>query len=242
MASGWIVKRNNKELGPFSAAQLKKLVEMGTLRPTDLIRKEESGKFVKAEKVKGLFDAAPPNGSAKKQSGSKPQEILVAEVVEVIDEEPIVLAAEPEPIEAYDPGDYETDFEDDYEDYAGGGFDDYEDYDDYEARAPRRSRAPNRRPAARRRSAPKKSSVRKVKKKANDEEDGPWQLLFGGVLLIGVGIFLFFLLRDYKIVGVGLIPWTLMLLDYIGGRWAVLIFFVLGGIAMIVDAIRKFAR
>ena len=55
MAAGWIIKRSNKENGPFSAQQLKQFASSGKLKPEDLIRKEPGGKFVKANSVKGLF-------------------------------------------------------------------------------------------------------------------------------------------------------------------------------------------
>jgi hypothetical protein len=55
MAAGWIIKRNNKENGPFSAQQLKKLATSGKLKREDLIRKEPGGKFMQATAVKGLF-------------------------------------------------------------------------------------------------------------------------------------------------------------------------------------------
>lgn len=55
MATGWIIKRNNKENGPFSAQQLKKFATSGKLKPDDWIRKESGNKFQKAQSVKGLF-------------------------------------------------------------------------------------------------------------------------------------------------------------------------------------------
>lgn len=55
MAAGWIIKRNDKENGPFSAQQLKKLATSGKLKREDLIRKEPGGKFMRANAVKGLF-------------------------------------------------------------------------------------------------------------------------------------------------------------------------------------------
>lgn len=69
MAAGWIIKRNNKENGPFSAQQLKQFATSGKLKREDLIRKEPGGKFVKADTVKGLFpeeslEEADPGDSA----------------------------------------------------------------------------------------------------------------------------------------------------------------------------------
>lgn len=55
MAAGWIIKRSNKENGPFSAQQLKQFASSGKLKPDDLIKKEPGGKFVRAKSVKGLF-------------------------------------------------------------------------------------------------------------------------------------------------------------------------------------------
>jgi hypothetical protein len=69
MPAGWIIKRNNKENGPFSPQQLKQFASSGKLKPEDLIRKEPGGKFVKANSVKGLFpeeslEEADPSDSA----------------------------------------------------------------------------------------------------------------------------------------------------------------------------------
>ena len=55
MATGWIIKRNNKESGPFSPQQLKQLASSGKLKPEDLLRKEPGGKFQRANSIKGLF-------------------------------------------------------------------------------------------------------------------------------------------------------------------------------------------
>lgn len=55
MPAGWIIKRKDKENGPFSAQQLKAFATSGKLKPEDLIRKEPGGKFVRANSVKGLF-------------------------------------------------------------------------------------------------------------------------------------------------------------------------------------------
>ncbi len=55
MAAGWIIKRNDKENGPFSPQQLKQLASSGKLKPEHLIRKEPGGKFQPAKSIKGLF-------------------------------------------------------------------------------------------------------------------------------------------------------------------------------------------
>ena len=55
MATGWIIKRNDKENGPFSAQQLKKLATSGKLKPEDLVRKQPGGKYQRANSIKGLF-------------------------------------------------------------------------------------------------------------------------------------------------------------------------------------------
>ena len=65
MAAGWIIKRNNKENGPFSSQQLKQFAVAGKLKREDLIRKEPGGKFMPANSIKGLFpEEKPPEEEA----------------------------------------------------------------------------------------------------------------------------------------------------------------------------------
>lgn len=59
MASQWYCQHDGKEQGPFTAAQLRKLVEFGTLVPTDLVWRGDSPKKVLASNVSGLFPAKP---------------------------------------------------------------------------------------------------------------------------------------------------------------------------------------
>ena len=76
MATGWIIKRNNKENGPFSSQQLKKLAETGKLKPADLIRKEPGGKFQPAKAIKGLF----PEESADDDAGGDSEEFANVDI------------------------------------------------------------------------------------------------------------------------------------------------------------------
>jgi Predicted membrane protein len=55
MLKQFYVARNNKRLGPFSAAQLRRFAADGRLRPTDTVWKEGMEKPVAAAKVKSLF-------------------------------------------------------------------------------------------------------------------------------------------------------------------------------------------
>jgi S1-C subfamily serine protease len=54
----WFVRKNGKTHGPFTARQLKQLAEHRKLLSDDEVRKGESGEWLRAEKVKGLFPRA----------------------------------------------------------------------------------------------------------------------------------------------------------------------------------------
>jgi hypothetical protein len=79
MASRWIVKRGEKEGGPFTSPELRGLADSGQLRRTDLVTRQGSDRFVKAEEVKGL--AFPP--------ASEELEPGILKIVE--DEEPVIV-------------------------------------------------------------------------------------------------------------------------------------------------------
>ena len=61
--SQWYCRIDDHKSGPFSSDAMRKLAKDKKLRPTDLVRKGEDGKWVRASAVKGLF---PPtaDGSA----------------------------------------------------------------------------------------------------------------------------------------------------------------------------------
>ncbi len=233
MASRWIVKRNGKEQGPFTSPQLKSLADSGQLRRKDLVRKHDSERFVPAEEVKRLFDAPSDVSSNQQRSPTDPPAILVAELVEVIEDDP------PEVVEY----EYEEEADLDQDDEAKG---DADDYADYEASAARPRRSANRRPERgnhrRSRSTRTTPSKPRKPKTSGEEEDGPWQELFGGLVAIGIGVFLFIIIgpNGVEIRGWGIIVWVMMILNYIGGRWAILVFFILAGIACLWDAFKKF--
>ena len=63
MLEQYYVARNNKRVGPFSAAQLRQLAADGRLRPTDTVWKEGMDRPVPAAKVKSLFPALVPAAS-----------------------------------------------------------------------------------------------------------------------------------------------------------------------------------
>jgi hypothetical protein len=79
MASRWIVKRGEKEGGPFTSPELRGLADSGQLRRTDLVTRQGSDRFVKAEEVKGL--SFPP--------ASEELEPGIVKIVE--DEEPVIV-------------------------------------------------------------------------------------------------------------------------------------------------------
>lgn len=59
----WYVRRRDKELGPFTASQLKQLAYTGKLRATDLVRRSEMANWVTADRVQGLIASAPINAT-----------------------------------------------------------------------------------------------------------------------------------------------------------------------------------
>lgn len=60
MATDWYCKIADREVGPFSSKQLKKMAATGDIRPDDPIRQGSTGPWIAAYRVKGLFAAPPP--------------------------------------------------------------------------------------------------------------------------------------------------------------------------------------
>ncbi len=58
--SEWYYAKNDQQIGPVSAAQLKQLAEAGELRPDALVWREGMEEWVEARNVKGLFEATGP--------------------------------------------------------------------------------------------------------------------------------------------------------------------------------------
>jgi hypothetical protein len=55
MSAIWQVFKSGKEHGPFTANQLRRLVESGQLLPNDKVKREGDISWVSADRVKGLF-------------------------------------------------------------------------------------------------------------------------------------------------------------------------------------------
>jgi hypothetical protein len=91
MVKQFYVARDNKRLGPFSAAQLRRFASDGLLRPTDTVWKEGMKAPVPAAKVKNLFP--PPAADV-----SAPAESVPVPPSEAGDLQPLVddAAVEPE--------------------------------------------------------------------------------------------------------------------------------------------------
>ncbi|MEX2112437.1 MAG: DUF4339 domain-containing protein [Pirellulales bacterium] len=68
MAHEWYVQHGGKQYGPMSPSNLKKLAADGKITPATQVRIGESGTWVPASKVQGLFVAA-----AASSSGQRPQ-------------------------------------------------------------------------------------------------------------------------------------------------------------------------
>jgi len=72
----WFFKSMSAELGPYTPAEMKRFAEMGRIDPDTLVRKGREGKWVAAERVKGLFaqvanrPQAPPSVAPKTPSPS----------------------------------------------------------------------------------------------------------------------------------------------------------------------------
>jgi len=58
----WYYSVNGDRQGPITAAELKKLAEGGTLKPTDLVWKDGMGDWAQAKTIKGLFGAGGGSG------------------------------------------------------------------------------------------------------------------------------------------------------------------------------------
>jgi hypothetical protein len=54
MASRWYYQSNGEQFGPVNVDELKQLAAAGRLLPTDRVRKEDMGKWVRATSVRGL--------------------------------------------------------------------------------------------------------------------------------------------------------------------------------------------
>lgn len=81
MAGQWIVKRGERQAGPYTSPQLRSLALSGQLRRTDLVTRQGSGRFVKAEEVRGL--------SFAESAGEEDEDIGT---VEIIDDGPVLSA------------------------------------------------------------------------------------------------------------------------------------------------------
>ena len=55
MALKWMIRRGEKERGPLSSQQLRNLASTGKLKPTDLVRRGETGEWKEASSVSGLL-------------------------------------------------------------------------------------------------------------------------------------------------------------------------------------------
>lgn len=65
----WFYARNNQQLGPVSAAELKQLAERGDLKPEDLVWRSGMNDWTPASRVRGLFgDEVQPAGSVEPPS------------------------------------------------------------------------------------------------------------------------------------------------------------------------------
>ncbi|MBM4069803.1 MAG: DUF4339 domain-containing protein [Planctomycetes bacterium] len=60
MAADWYFKEMGEEVGPVSANTLRKYAQEGRIATDTYVRNGADGKWLWAERVKGLFDPSPP--------------------------------------------------------------------------------------------------------------------------------------------------------------------------------------
>jgi hypothetical protein len=82
MATDWYLKLADRELGPFTGAQLKAMAERGQIAPFDPVRRGEQGGWIAAGCVKGLLNGEKPSeadvpGESSRQADDPPPQIAV---------------------------------------------------------------------------------------------------------------------------------------------------------------------
>ncbi len=89
MASEWYCRIAGQEFGPFSASQLRALAADGRLSPGDPLRQGDSGVWVPAASVKGLFDrneirlpSQPATGRTEVPAETRSRRLLKATPIE----------------------------------------------------------------------------------------------------------------------------------------------------------------
>ena len=73
----WYYAKDNKQFGPVNAVELKRLAQVGELRPEDLVWTDGMKEWSAARKVKGLFDEEPAGAKTAVPPAAKPANPLV---------------------------------------------------------------------------------------------------------------------------------------------------------------------
>lgn len=60
MAAEWYHQNSGRQTGPVDSGELRRLAEAGIVRPETLVRQGDSGRWVRAEQVRGLFQRSRP--------------------------------------------------------------------------------------------------------------------------------------------------------------------------------------
>jgi nucleoid-associated protein YgaU len=248
MASRWIVKRGEKEGGPFTSPELRSLADSGQLRRTDLVTRQGSDRFVKAEEVKGLsFPPASEElepGIVKIVEDEEP--VIVIDAVDDSSEEPAILidpVEEPvvgidadndpvdEPVFVIDSAekpaivDYDYDYDDDFEEPEPAP---RRRSHSRSAVSPVRSSGSRRAAPALEKPARKRKPAKKKSADGDEEEDGPWANLWYGLACVIAGVLLFIAMtnEDPNTWETGrrggFLVAIVKLIYNIGGRWTVL--------------------
>src|SRR5687768_9599724 len=68
----WYYSIGGDRQGPVAAAELKRLADAGTLKPTDLVWKDGMADWAQARSIKGLFAAAAPAAAPAAARATEP--------------------------------------------------------------------------------------------------------------------------------------------------------------------------
>lgn len=105
MAKWWVHAGGDEQLGPFTAGQLKRMVEEGKVQPDTYVCTEGAEEWIPASRVKGLFSDGSRSAQQPPQP-TTPETADAADVFEPVDTGPKVRAAPRPATEAEHPLDH----------------------------------------------------------------------------------------------------------------------------------------
>ena len=78
MAAEWFCQAAGHRYGPITSGELRRLADTGIVTPDTLVRKGADGRWVRAEKVQGLFDPSDsPRNRDRRPEGTAPDLLLL---------------------------------------------------------------------------------------------------------------------------------------------------------------------